>query len=64
MKKRVMYAFLWFYSFWCLGTMIAFVFGLGPALGPILGVAAAALMAGDPRRVIWTTRNGSQPEPA
>jgi hypothetical protein len=54
MKKRVLSAFLWFYSFWCLGTMVSFAFGLTPALGLILGTAAAAIFAGDPRGIIWT----------
>jgi hypothetical protein len=53
MKKRVLSAFLWFYSFWCLGSMISFAFGLTPALGLILGTAAAAIFAGDPRGIIW-----------
>ncbi|MDT4947278.1 MAG: hypothetical protein QOH14_4011 [Pseudonocardiales bacterium] len=53
MKKRVLSAFLWFYSFWCLGAMISFAFGLTPALGLILGTAAAAMFAGDPRGIIW-----------
>jgi hypothetical protein len=26
-------------------------------LGPILGAAAAAIIVGDPRRIIWTARN-------
>jgi hypothetical protein len=53
MKKRALAAVLWFYSFWYAGAMIAMVFGLSPALGPILGTAAAALVAGDPRGIIW-----------
>jgi hypothetical protein len=34
--------------------MIATVFGLSPVLGPILGTAAAAIVGGDPRRLIWS----------
>ena len=34
--------------------MIASLVGLSPALGPILAVAAAGIIAGDPRRLIWT----------
>ena len=56
MKKRALAAVLWFYAFWYAGAMIAQVFGLTPALGPILGTAAAALIAGDPRRIIWTSK--------
>ena len=54
MKKRALAALLWFYAMWYAGAMIATVFGLSPALGPILGTASAALIAGDPRHVIWT----------
>jgi hypothetical protein len=54
MKKRALAALLWFYSMWYVGAMVASVLGLSAALGPILGVAAAAIVAGDPRRIIWT----------
>jgi hypothetical protein len=54
MKKRAVSAILWFYSFWCVGAMIAFAFGLTPVLGLVLGTAAAAIFAGDPRGIIWT----------
>jgi hypothetical protein len=60
MKKRALAAVLWFYSFWYAGAMIASVFGLSPALGPILGTAAAAIVAGDPRGIIWN-RSGAKP---
>jgi len=53
MKKRALAAVLWFYSMWYAGAMIAQVVGLSPALGPILGTAAAAIIAGDPRGIIW-----------
>ena len=54
MKKRALAAVLWFYAIWYAGAMIAQFAGLSPALGPILGTAAAALIAGDPRGIIWT----------
>ena len=54
MKKRALAAVLWFYAIWYAGAMIAQMLGLSPALGPILGTAAAALIAGDPRGIIWT----------
>lgn len=57
MKKRVFAALLWFYTGWYAGAMIATLVGISPALGPILGTAAAALIAGDPRGIIWTGRN-------
>jgi hypothetical protein len=63
MKKRVLATVLWFYSMWYLGATIAFVLGLSPALGPILGTAAAAIVGRDPRHLIWT-RSTSVPATA
>jgi len=54
MKKRAFAAVLWFYSGWMAGSLLAMVLGVSPALGPIIGVAAAALIAVDPRGMIWT----------
>ena len=60
MKKRVLAALLWFYAMWYAGAMVAQVFGLSPALGPILGTASAAIIAVDPRHIIWkSTRSKS-----
>ena len=67
MKKRIVSAFLWFYVGWYAGALIADIVGISPVLGPLLGAAAAALIVGDPRRLIWTARPMSQdnlPEPA
>ncbi|HEX8940081.1 MAG TPA: hypothetical protein VF763_07945 [Candidatus Limnocylindrales bacterium] len=55
MTKRVIAALLWFYAGWSLGAMLAFVLGISPALGPILGAAGAMVIAGDPRHIIWRT---------
>ena len=54
MKKRALATILWFYAAWYAGAMVAHVLGLSPVLGPILGTAAAAIVAGDPRRIIWS----------
>jgi hypothetical protein len=62
MKKRVLSAFLWFYCGWYAGAMIAAFVGISPMLGPIVGAAAAALIAGDPRGVIWP-RKAAEPAP-
>ena len=56
MKKRILATFLWFFAGWYAGAVIAFALGVSPILGPILGVAAAGLIAGDPRGIIWTRR--------
>jgi hypothetical protein len=59
MKKRALAALLWFYSAWYAGAMVAHVLGLSDALGPIFGTAAAAIVAGDPRRLIWAHKNSA-----
>ncbi len=56
MKKRVTATVLWFFAAWYAGAMLAYILGVSVALGPILGTAAAALIAGDPRGIIWTRR--------
>jgi hypothetical protein len=56
MTKRVLAAILWFYAGWYAGAMIAEFIGVSPLLGPLIGAAAAGLIAGDPRRIIWTSR--------
>jgi len=53
MKKRITAAILWFYAGWFVGALVAFALGLPAALAPILATAAAAVIAGDPRRIIW-----------
>ena len=53
MKKRVLSGVLWLFTGWYAGALIAHFADISTALGPILGVAAAALIAGDPRGIIW-----------
>jgi hypothetical protein len=68
--KRFAAAVIWFYAGWTAGALIDFVAGLsgltiGPVLGIVLGTAAAALIAGDPRRLIWSRPTTSAaPQPA
>ncbi len=64
MKKRVLAAFLWFYVGWYAGAFVVAFLGISPAFGPILGVAAAGLVVGDPRRIIWTAPSARAGEPA
>jgi hypothetical protein len=56
MLKRGTALLLWFYAGWTLGALAAYLTGCSEAAGPVLGAAAAALFAGDPRRIIWTRR--------
>ncbi len=53
MKKRAVATVLWFYSGWYAGAMVAHLLGVSAALGPIFGTAAAAIIAVDPRNLIW-----------
>jgi hypothetical protein len=53
MKKRVAAGFLWLFAGWYLGAFVAWMLGVSDLLGPILGIAAAVLIAGDPLQVIW-----------
>jgi hypothetical protein len=53
MKKRAVAAFLWFYAGCTAGALLALLIGVSSALGPIIGAVAAALIAGDPRPIIW-----------
>ena len=63
MTKRVLAAILWFYAGWYAGAMLAEFAGISPAIGPLIGAAAAGLIAGDPRRIIWTARQAVTPAP-
>jgi hypothetical protein len=56
---------LWFYTFWTAGAFVEYIasqngFTIGPAFGLVLGTAAAALFAGDPRHVIWARSAAEQ----
>jgi len=54
MKRRIFATFMWFYAWWYAGAIVADVVHVSPMLGPIMGVAAAALFVGDPRKIIWS----------
>ena len=56
MKKRATATVLWFFTGWFVGAFVAFAAGLSPLFAPMIGVAAAAFVAGDPRNMIWTRR--------
>jgi hypothetical protein len=64
MTKRVLAALLWFYTGWYAGALIADMIGVSPLLGPLIGAAAAGLIAGDPRRIIWTARSATPAQPS
>ena len=56
MNKRVAAGVLWFLAGWYAGGYISLFLGVPELLGPILGIACAAIFAGDPLGVIWTAR--------
>ena len=64
MKKRILATFLWFLAGWYAGNVIAYALDVSAILGPILGVAAAGLIAGDPRGIIWSRRSSASTTPA
>lgn len=53
MSKRIAAGILWFLAAWYAGAWIALLLGVPEILGPILGIAAAAVFAGDPLGIIW-----------
>ncbi len=59
MKRRLFTTVLWFYASWYAGAVIAHFAGVNPILGPILGMAAASLIAIDPRGIVWSARRSS-----
>ena len=63
MKKRALATGLWFFAGWYAGNVIAYALGVSELLGPIVGTAAAVLVATDPRHLLWApseTRTRSQ----
>jgi hypothetical protein len=56
MKKRALATVLWFYTGWVFGALISWVLGLALPLGPVVATAAGAVVAIDPRHVIWEQR--------
>lgn len=56
MTKRIVAGVLWFFAGWYGGALLADFLGVSALVGPVIGAAAAALVAGDPFRVFWTAR--------
>jgi hypothetical protein len=54
--KRAVAAVLWFFAGWYLGAFVAFVLDVPALLGPVVGLVAAVLIAGDPFGLIWERR--------
>ena len=56
MTKRIVAGALWFFAGWYGGALLAEFLGISVFIGPVIGAAAAALVAGDPFRVFWSVR--------
>ena len=61
MKKRLFATLVWFYVAWYGGAVIASFLDVSPLLGPMMGIAAAALIGIDPLAKVWTTKKATQP---
>lgn len=54
MYQRIAAAVLWFFAGLYLGGWLALLAGISDLIGPILGISAAVLFAGDPLGIIWS----------
>ncbi len=63
MSKRIAAGVLWLFAGWYIGNIVAFYLGISDLFGPILGVAAAVIIAGDPLRILWTGAERSRSAP-
>lgn len=63
MKKRLLAAFLWSVTGWYVGALVSWMLSVGEVLPFVMAASAALLVAGDPRRAIWSNRSAIS-EPA
>lgn len=67
MNKRLIAGVLWLFAGWYLGNILAYHLGLSDYVGPVLGIVAAVMVAGDPFGLLWgraATRSASDGGPA
>jgi hypothetical protein len=64
MSKRIAAGVLWLFAGWYIGNIVAFYLGISDLFGPILGVAAALVIVGDPLRILWTGAGRSSSAPS
>ena len=64
MKKRVTAGVLWFFAAWYAWNIMAAIIGVSDAPGPVFGILAALLLAGDPFGRIWTPKPQLEPNTA
>jgi hypothetical protein len=63
MKLRIISAILWFLAGWVTMGPIVVIFGLNQAAGPLVGLAWAAFVVADPKRLIWQKAGLAPSEP-
>jgi hypothetical protein len=61
MGKRIAAGVLWLLAGWYLGNILAYHAGWNMLFGPVLGIAAAAIVAGDPFGLLWRRAAGPSP---
>jgi hypothetical protein len=59
MKLRTVSCLLWFLAGWGVAGTVAINLGLSQMVGPLVGVAWAALVIVDPKDVVWRVGKGS-----
>lgn len=59
--KRLVATLLWGYAFWYLGAFLASTFSAPEVFGPIMGIAAGALVGIDPRGLFWARATHPNP---
>ena len=58
MAKRIASGVLWLLAGWYLGNILAYHAGWNMLFGPVLGIAAAVIVAGDPFGLLWRRAAG------
>ena len=53
MGKRIASGVLWLLAGWYLGNILAYHAGWNMLFGPVLGIVAAVIVAGDPFGLLW-----------
>jgi len=50
---RIASGVLWLFAGWYIGNLLAYHAGWSMLFGPVLGIAAAVIVAGDPLGLLW-----------
>ena len=58
-RKRALAVISWFLAAWTFWSFGSFAFGWPDFIGPVVGLAAAAVVHADPRGLVWRTGRAS-----